>query len=166
MSLFLCQPLIFRNMITVRPTKYKESKLIVEYQKKMAWETEALQLDEKQLTKGVEAIFEDFNKGIYYVAEDKDSGEVVGCLLTTPEWSEWRNGTVLWIQSVYVDEGYRGKGVFKALYKHIQDIVHKDKDLRGIRLYVDKTNVSAQKVYDAIGMNGEHYQLYEWMKEF
>lgn len=128
----------------------------------MARETEGLDLDIEILTKGVEAVFEDFSKGIYYVAEENDL--VIGCLLTTSEWSEWRNGTILWIQSVYVRDGYRGKGVFKALYNYVKDLVAQDKSLKGIRLYVEKTNLSAQKVYEAIGMDGDHYHFFEWMK--
>lgn len=151
-------------MITVRTAKYKELGTIVEFQMKMARETEGLDLDEKTLRKGVEAVFEDFNKGIYYVAEEGD--QIVACLLTTPEWSEWRNGTVLWIQSVYVRKGYRGQGVFRLMYEFIQRLVEHDKDLMGIRLYVEKNNFNAQKVYQAIGMNGDHYQFYEWMKTF
>ncbi|GAA0891822.1 GNAT family N-acetyltransferase [Fulvivirga kasyanovii] len=151
-------------MITVRPAKYKERKIIIDFQKKMARETEDLELDEKQLKKGVEAVFEDFNRGIYYVAEDNE--KVIACLLTTPEWSEWRNGTVVWIQSVYVREDYRGKGVFKTMYNFIKNMVEREDDLKGIRLYVEKTNLSAQKVYQAIGMNGDHYHFFEWMKNF
>jgi ribosomal protein S18 acetylase RimI-like enzyme len=71
---------------------------------------------------------------------------------------------VLWIQSVYIESRYRGKGVYKKLYDHIQQLVAIDQDLRGIRLYVDKTNKAAQSVYHKLGMNGEHYQLFEWMK--
>lgn len=151
-------------MITVRTAKYKELDTIVDFQMKMARETEGLDLDEKVLRKGVEAVFEDFNKGIYYVAEERD--EIVACLLTTPEWSEWRNGTVLWIQSVYVRKGYRGQGVFRLMYEFIQRLVEHDEDLMGIRLYVEKNNFNAQKVYQAIGMNGDHYHFYEWMKTF
>lgn len=151
-------------MITIRPAKFKELDIIVDFQKKMAWETEALKLNEEQLRKGVEAVFEDFNKGVYYVAEEND--EIIACLLTTPEWSEWRNGTVIWIQSVYVCENYRGKGVFRALYDFVKQMVKDDEHLKGIRLYVEKTNLSAQKVYQAIGMNGEHYHFFEWMKSF
>lgn len=151
-------------MITVRAAKYKELETIVNFQLKMARETEGLELDQKQLKKGVEAVFEDFNKGIYYIAEDSD--RIVACLLTTPEWSEWRNGTVLWIQSVYVVEDYRGQGVFRSMYEHIKQMVEHDDDLKGIRLYVEKNNLSAQNVYKAIGMNGDHYQFFEWMKTF
>ena len=136
---------------------------IIDFQLKMALETENLTLDISTLTKGVCQLFEDPAKGRYYVAEENK--QVVGCLMTTYEWSDWRCGTVLWIQSVYIDANYRGQGVYKKLYDHIQQMVIADPELRGIRLYVDKTNQAAQSVYQKLGMNGEHYQMYEWMKE-
>ena len=136
--------------------------VIFDFQQKMAWETEKVSLDPAILTRGVKNLFADVNLGKYYVAEE--NGTVVGCLMTTYEWSDWRNGTVLWIQSVYIIEPYRGKGIYKQLYNHIQEMVKKSSDLRGIRLYVDKTNKSAQHVYEKLGMNGEHYQVFEWMK--
>ena len=136
--------------------------VIIGFQQKMAWETEKVSLDPAILTRGVKNLFADVNRGKYYIAEE--NGTVVGCLMTTYEWSDWRNGTVLWIQSVYIIEPYRGKGIYKQLYNHIQEMVKKSSDLRGIRLYVDKTNKSAQHVYEKLEMNGEHYQVFEWMK--
>ena len=94
----------------------------------------------------------------------RSAGVVVASLLITPEWSDWRNKTILWIQSVYVVPSYREKGVFKAVYNHILNLVSKDPAIGGIRLYVDKTNQRAQQVYARMGMNGEHYQVFEWMK--
>lgn len=135
---------------------------IVEFQVAMAWETEQLQLDEPTVIKGVAAVFEDPKKGIYYVAET--DGKVVGSLLTTFEWSDWRNGTVLWIQSVYVRPEYRKRSIFSKLYKHIQEKVTANNNLRGIRLYADKTNIPAHGVYEHLGMTAEHYQMFEWMK--
>src|SRR5690606_33417640 len=128
----------------------------------MAKETESLQLDLETLRKGVKALLEDPSKGIYYVVVENN--EVVGCLLTTPEWSEWRNGTVLWIQSLYVKAEFRNRGVFKKMYSFLKDKVANDETLKGIRLYVDKSNRAAQEVYQKIGMDGQHYQLFEWMK--
>ena len=136
--------------------------VIIDFQQKMAWETEQVQLDPIVLAAGVKNLLQDSRHGKYYVAvEDR---MVVGSLMTTYEWSEWRNGTVLWIQSVYIVESHRGKGIYKELYGHIQQLVANSSDLKGIRLYVDKTNKAAQKVYEKLGMNGEHYQVFEWMK--
>ncbi len=110
---------------------------------------------------GVQAVIDDPRKGTYWVSER--DGALVGCLLTVPEWSDWRNGTVLWIHSVYVVPEARGLGVYKSLYRHLQHRVHESDDLRGLRLYVDKRNHNAQRAYEALGMTAEHYHLYEWL---
>ncbi len=149
-------------MTHVQPASPGDISSIVEFQCNMARETEDLKLDPAIVKSGVEAVFNDPNKGRYYVAKEKD--ETIGCLLTTPEWSEWRNGTVLWIQSVYVSAAHRGRGVYRALYSYIQDQVREDEHLRGVRLYVDKRNQIAQKVYASLGMDNQHYELFEWMK--
>lgn len=146
----------------IREATAKDIPAIIDFQKEMAWETEKITLDTDTLTKGVENLFADINRGKYYVADE--NGVVVGSLMTTYEWSEWRNGNVLWIQSVYIIESHRGKGIYKQLYKYIQAIVNSSPELRGIRLYVDKTNKAAKQVYEKLGMNGEHYQVFEWMK--
>lgn len=146
----------------IRQAKETDSASIVEFQVAMAWETEQLQLHQPTVVKGVAAVFADPSKGIYYVAEL--NGMVVGSLLTTFEWSDWRNGTVLWIQSVYVRPEFRKKSIFSRLYKYIQASVISNPDLRGIRLYADKTNTSAHEVYQHLGMTAEHYQMFEWMK--
>lgn len=146
----------------IRQAIEPDSASIVEFQLAMAWETETLRLDEPTVVKGVAAVFKEPAKGIYYVAETE--GKVVGSLLTTFEWSDWRNGTVLWIQSVYVRPEYRKRSIFSKLYKHIQEKVIANPNLRGIRLYADKTNTPAHGVYEHLGMTAEHYQMYEWMK--
>lgn len=150
-------------MISIREANHSDASYIIDFQLRMALETENLKLNEQILTEGVKQLFDDPAKGKYYIAEV--NGAVAGCLMTTYEWSDWRCGNVLWIQSVYIDSAYRGKGVYKKLYDHIKGIVIKPgSEYRGIRLYVDKTNRLAQNVYEKLGMNGEHYQVYEWMK--
>lgn len=148
-------------MITIRSATQDDSKFIIDFQQKMAMETEGVMLDTDTIQAGLKHLFDDPAKGKYYIAEDHE--EVVGCLMTTFEWSEWRNGNVLWIQSVYIKPSHRGKGLFKKMYQHIKSLVTPESGYRGIRLYVDKTNVAAQKVYEKLGMNGDHYQVFEWM---
>lgn len=148
--------------IKIRPGLLFDIDVIAEFQVKMAQETEGLKLDPPTVHKGVSAVMDNPSKGKYWLAEF--NGEVVGCLLTVPEWSDWRNGTVLWIHSVYVREDARKMGVYKHLYQHLRGMVETSSDLRGLRLYVDKTNLRAQKVYESLGMSGEHYHLYEWLK--
>jgi predicted GNAT family acetyltransferase len=144
-----------------REAKPSEEIIIAEFQVKMAAETEDLQLDIDTVKQGVKAVFADPSKGRYYVCED--DGKVISSLMTTFEWSDWRNAQVLWIQSVYVLPEYRRKGVFKLMYTHIKDIVKINDSYTGIRLYVDLTNENARKTYAAIGMEGNHYQLFEDM---
>jgi GNAT superfamily N-acetyltransferase len=128
----------------------------------MAWETEKYKLNPDTITKGIEAVFIKPELGQYYVA--MVDGKIVASLLTTYEWSDWRNATILWIQSVFVLKAYRRQGIFRLFYQHIKTMAEKDETIGGIRLYVDKTNIPAQKTYTKTGMNGEHYQLFEWMK--
>ncbi len=149
-------------MIFIREANKSDIQLITEFQLTMAMESEGMTLDKKVLEKGVSAVFDDPGKGKYYVAEYKN--QVVGSMLNTFEWSDWRNGTIIWFQSVYVMPEYRNLGVFKEMYAHVKALVNTDEQLVGMRLYVDKGNDRAQKVYQALGMNGEHYDTYEWMK--
>ena len=129
----------------------------------MAWETEHYKIDYDTVQKGVAAVLSNEHLGAYYVAVI--GKEVAGSLLTTYEWSDWRNGTVLWIQSVYVDTLFRKKGIYGALYTYVKTLVAADISLKGIRLYVDESNKQAMEVYTRLGMNGEHYRVFEWMKE-
>jgi GNAT superfamily N-acetyltransferase len=138
----------------------EDSGAIVDFQQAMARETEDVDLDREIVTRGVEAVFDDPSRGRYFVA-DVD-GRVVASLLITYEWSDWRNGVVWWIQSVYVVPDFRGRGVYAGLYAHVKQSA--DASVRGIRLYVDRRNTSAQEVYRKLGMNGEHYLVFEWMK--
>jgi L-amino acid N-acyltransferase YncA len=146
----------------IREATERDIPSIIDFQLKLALETENITLEIATLTHGIHKLFKDSTKGRYYVAEE--GNEVIGCLMTTYEWSDWRCGTVIWIQSVYIAASHRGKGVYKKMYEHIQQLVMTGHDMRGIRLYVDKTNKPAQQVYEKLQMNGEHYQVYEWMK--
>ncbi len=148
--------------MTVRKANINDLKKIVSFQLAMANETEGIDLNQPTVEKGVEAVLTDPNKGNYYVAER--NGEVVSSLLTTFEWSDWRNGTILWIQSVYVLPEFRRKGIYRNMYSHIKNMVLNDNELNGIRLYADKSNFPAQKTYETLGMNQDHYITFEWLK--
>ena len=149
--------------IEIRKAQLSDQSSIARFQVEMALETEQYKLDPDTVSKGVEAVLNNDKLGAYYVAVL--GNKVVGSLLTTFEWSDWRNGTVLWIQSVYVDPQYRKRGIYGLLYKHVKALVADDTMLKGIRLYVDESNIAAQEVYARLGMNGEHYRVFEWMKE-
>ncbi len=131
----------------------------------MALETEEVRLDPPTVDLGVRAVFDDPAKGRYLVAESGSPGGIVACLLTLPEWSDWRNGTVLWIHSVYVVPEARGSGVFRAMYRFLVEEVEADPTLRGLRLYVDRRNRAAQATYRRLGMSDQHYLLFEWLRD-
>lgn len=150
--------------ISIEKAQLIDLNFIATSQVAMAFETENLKLDPSTVEKGVRAVLTDATKGEYFIAKVK--GEPLACLLTIPEWSDWRNGTVLWIHSVYVLSSARGMGLYKELYLHLKEKVQQTPELRGLRLYVDKSNVRAQEVYSRLGMNKEHYELFEWMKTF
>jgi ribosomal protein S18 acetylase RimI-like enzyme len=136
---------------------------IAAFQIRLAYETEELELDRPTVDRGVAAVFDDPAKGAYWVAES--DGRVVGCLLTVPEWSDWRNGTVWWIHSVYVVSETRRQGVFRKMYETLKHEIEQSDNLRGLRLYVEQENERAQAVYRELGMENTRYHLFEWMRD-
>lgn len=131
---------------------------IVQFQADMAMESEGCVLDKEKVTKGVTSAILDDSKGVYWVA--KFEKRHIGSLMLTREWSDWNNEWYWWIQSVYVIPEFRRKGVYKAMYQNVKDAA-KANNVSQIRLYVDKTNVSAQKVYQNLGMQESHYLMFE-----
>lgn len=131
---------------------------IVQFQAEMAMESEGCVLDKEKVTKGVTAAMLDDSKGIYWVA--KYEGRTIGSLMITREWSDWNNEWYWWIQSVYVTPEYRKQGVYKAMYQKVKDAA-KENNVSQIRLYADKTNLSAQKAYQSLGMHKSHYLMFE-----
>jgi GNAT superfamily N-acetyltransferase len=148
--------------IRTREAAVTDAGAIAAFQRAMARETEEIELDAEVVARGVRAVFEEPARGRYFVAEAE--GKVISSLLITYEWSDWRNGNVWWIQSVYVRPELRRRGVYARMYEHVKGIGERDKGVRGIRLYVDRRNAPAQDVYRRCGMNGEHYLVFEWMK--
>lgn len=152
--------------VRVREAVRNDAATIIEFQLAMARETEELTLDRDILTRGVHALFDNPSLGRYFVVEshDESSAHVVASLMITYEWSDWRNGLVWWIQSVYTIPEFRRRGIYATLYAHIRAQVEDDANIRGIRLYVDNRNTPAMEVYKRLGMEGEHYRVFEWMK--
>jgi GNAT superfamily N-acetyltransferase len=108
---------------------------------------------------GVTALLKDPAKGIYFIAEC--AGAPAGQLLVTYEWSDWRNGNFWWIQSVYVAEAFRGRGIFRALFDHVQAQARSSNDVCGLRLYVETNNSRAQKIYGRLGMKKTDYEMFQ-----
>lgn len=146
--------------VVIRDAGLADTPTIVDFQIAMAMETEQKVLDRAICTAGVQAVFEDTARGRYYVAEL--DGRVVASLLITYEWSDWRNGNFWWLQSVYVTDNARGHGVFRKMYADVRDRAARDSTVCGLRLYVDRRNARAQDVYRRLGMDGDHYQVFEW----
>lgn len=149
--------------VIFRPAQKSDAKSIQIFQQAMALETENLKLNLEVLEKGVAAVFENAALGEYHVCEV--NSEVVGSLLLTHEWSDWRNGTVWWLHSLYFKPEVRGQRLFSKMYSYVQAMAQVRSDIRGIRLYVDHSNEHAQIVYKKLGMRDDHYKLYEWMKD-
>jgi GNAT superfamily N-acetyltransferase len=145
--------------IIIRHASPSDIPAIVAFNSAMARETEGKTLDPETLGRGVGAAFDDSAKGSYFIAEDE--GVPVGCLLITYEWSDWRNGYFWWIQSVFVQPAYRRQGVYTMLHRFVESTARQRADVRGIRLYVDRDNVRAQRVYQALGMTRARYDMYE-----
>lgn len=146
----------------IRRATIDDAKVIAEFNGFLAEETEHRTLEKQTLSLGVKAILADATKGIYFLAEE--NGTVVGQLMITYEWSDWRNGNFWWIQSVYVREEFRQLGVFRKLYGHVEELARKRKDVCGLRLYVEGENERAQNTYEKMGMNRSAYEMFE--KEF
>ena len=131
---------------------------IASFQVAMAMETESKVLLEESVLAAVRSVFSDPEKGFYLVADH--DGDVVGSLLITYEWSDWRNSNMWYIQSVYVSPSHRRKGIFQRLYKKVLELA-KAKDVSYVRLYVETENKVAQALYERLGMKRMPYYMYD-----
>lgn len=148
-------------MIKIEQANVEDTPAIVAFQLAMALETEELRLDPPMVQQGVNAVFNDPGKGFYLVA--RDGNKLISILMITYEWSDWRAKTVWWIQSLYVLPEYRQQGVFRQMFDWLSHQARESGTVGGIRLYVDNRNLNARAVYEALGMDGEHYRFYELM---
>ena len=146
----------------IRKATHTDIPVLIEFQQKMAWETERMTLVTDIITNGVKGVFQNPSRGQYWVAEDEEN--IISSLLITYEWSDWRNTYVWWFQSVYVLPEYRRTGIFRSMYQHIKNEAEKE-NIAGLRLYVETNNITAQNTYENLGMKSLHYKMYEWMKQ-
>lgn len=145
--------------VTVRPAAEDDADTIARFNRQMAEETEDKPLDPATVRRGVQAVFDDPDRGFYLVAT-RDRA-VVASLMVTTEWSDWRNGTFWWIQSVYVRPADRRTGVYSALHRAVRHRARDATDVCGLRLYVERGNERARETYEAMGMTETSYRLYE-----
>jgi ribosomal protein S18 acetylase RimI-like enzyme len=148
---------------TIRRAESRDAPTIAAFNTAMARETEGKVLVPERVNAGVQRLLGDPSLGFYLVAES--AGEVVGCLMVTNEWSDWRNGLFWWIQSVYIVPAARRTGVYRRLYDHIRRLAEADPGICGFRLYVEKDNTPAQRTYGSLGMSETDYLIYEELKQ-
>lgn len=146
----------------IREATIKDLEVIVDFNLKLAIETESKTLDREIVVKGVEKVIKKEIDGMYFVCEM--DGKIVGQTMMLFEWSDWRNGNFVWIQSVYIDEEYRKSGIFRNFYAKVKEYCDSREDCVGLRLYVDKNNHKAQSVYKKLGMKPNNYDMYELLK--
>ena len=145
--------------INVRMATPEDIEFILDSNVRMAAETEDRGLQPQILRRGIDYLLQHPAEGRYLVAEFDN--HAVGTLMLTFEWSDWRAGRFWWIQSVYVTQEFRRKGVYRAMHQAVRELATKDPQACGLRLYVERENLTAQKTYQSIGMTETHYRLYE-----
>ncbi len=145
--------------LIIRRASAADISRIVAFQLSMAHETESKVLDSHVVEEGVRVLLRKPDKGQYFLAEYES--RVVGSLLITYEWSDWRNANFWWIQSVYVEPASRRQGVYSAMHNHVLDFAKSDSGVCGVRLYVDRENRIAQSTYNRLGMSKSRYDMYE-----
>jgi GNAT superfamily N-acetyltransferase len=151
------------HQLTVRPAGSDDLDSIVAFSAAMAWETEQRRLDQARLREGTQSLLSTPSLGFFMVAEVRDSDRlaIVGQLMITYEWSDWRNGVFWWIQSVYVDPAWRRLGVFRRMHEAVASQAKADARVCGIRLYVDQDNRTAETVYQRVGLAPSAYKVFE-----
>jgi GNAT superfamily N-acetyltransferase len=147
--------------MNIRTATPADAPTITDFNLRLARETEELELDLKTVTAGVDGLLCDSSRGVYFVAEI--DGQIAGQLCITYEWSDWRNGNIWWIQSVYVKQEFRGRGIFSSLCGHLEKLAAQEKDVCGLRLYMEKDNERARRAYEKLGLRQTHYVVFEKM---
>lgn len=148
-----------RLEMNVRRARVEDIPVITRNNIAMARETEGRALDPIHAREGVEGLLRDPGKGFYLVATIRDA--ILGQCMVTFEWSDWRNGIFWWIQSVYVAEEYRKKGIFTTLFRSLEREAREQRDVVGLRLYVEHDNRTAQDAYVHLGMRETGYRVFE-----
>lgn len=145
----------------VRLAEVRDRDALVEFNLSLALETERRQLERTRLRAGVESLLSDAARGMYVVMEHRPSGRVIGQVMITFEWSDWRNAVFWWLQSVYVHREWRRRGVWTRLYSYVLREAESRGDVAGIRLYVEQDNTIAQMVYERMGLSPPPYRVFE-----
>lgn len=145
--------------IEIRQADINDVEIVADFNIALCRETEHRDLDRATVLEGVRRFVSESSRGRYFVAVI--NGEVVGQTAHTFEWSDWRNGEIWWIQSVYVHPHHRSKGVFTTLFSHIKALGEADADCCGIRLYMEQENHGARVSYQRLGFEQAGYEVFE-----
>ena len=148
--------------MTIRRATIEDARSLSEFNQKMAFETEAINLIPEVIDAGVKAMISSPQMGFYLVAEEDN--EIQASLMVTTEWSDWRNGLFWWIQSVYVKPEFRRRGLYRQLYEKVKSLAENETGVCGFRLYVEYDNQIAQNTYRSLGMQETAYKLFEELK--
>jgi len=148
--------------MNIRKAILSDLATIIENNMKLAEESESISLDKSTVEQAVETMLRKPEKGFYLIAEEQN--EIIGQLMITFEWSDWRNTTIWWIQSVYIQKAKRKQGVFKQLLKGLKKIAASE-DIVLFRLYVHTSNTNAISVYKQLGMQEKSYKIFEIKSE-
>lgn len=145
--------------VQIRAATAGDRDVILDYNVRLAVETEDKQLHLDVIRLGVEAALADPDRLQYWLAEF--DGRVVGQAAISREWSDWRNGWFWWIQSVYVTAEHRGQGIFRLLFDHLKKQAAVQGNVIGFRLYVEVENTRAHEVYSRTGFTKPGYFVLE-----
>ncbi|MDA8561157.1 GNAT family N-acetyltransferase [Nitrospinae bacterium] len=144
--------------INIREANKGDLAILVQNNQALAKETEVLLLDKDVLREGIEQALKR-EECHYFVAMIGE--KVVGQTMITYEWSDWRNGIIWWIQSVYVLPAHRKQGIFRVLFKYIENLAKVNPQVKALRLYVMHNNNAGQDTYQSLGMNDSGYIVFE-----
>ena len=148
--------------ITIRPATSADEEIIIDFNCRLAEESESKKLDPPTVQLGVRAILANPQHGRYFLANI--GNQIVGQMMHTFEWSDWRNGEIWWLQSVYVHPDFRRQGIFRSLFQHLQNEAATSPNVVGLRLYVEEHNTSAQATYEQLGLKLAGYVVMESLK--
>ena len=151
----------------IRDASSYDQAVVAEFNRRLAEETEGKRLDPEVLNRGVARALADPDRLRYWVVEQAGDRKIVAQTAVSREWSDWRNGWIWWLQSVYVVAEHRGRGLFRSLYQHVRNQASADPDVIGVRLYVEEGNHRAQQTYQALGFKPGGYAVFEdlWIKK-
>ncbi|HEP8424917.1 TPA: GNAT family N-acetyltransferase [Pseudomonas aeruginosa] len=140
---------------SVRPAAVSDLEKLVQFTIAEAVDAEGSEIG-SSVREGVLTALKDNSYATYWVLES--DGEVIGNVSIVKEWSDWNAGFYWWIQSMFIQPAYRGKGLIKLLLETVQREAMRANALE-LRLYVHKGNSAAISAYLKNGFDPSDYQI-------